>query len=851
MDGSVHDCEHRVRSAGFTAEDHGRFVERTAGRSGTRFPDVTEPNESTPSAAASAPPTAAEIVAGLDVATKVRLMSGEGFWWIGPLTERGLDAVMVTDGPHGLRRQGDATDHLGVGGSAPATCFPPAVALGSSWDPTLVESVGSAIGEEALAQGVSVVLGPGLNIKRHPGGGRCFEYLSEDPFLSGKLAAAMVRGIQSRGVGTSIKHFAVNNQESYRFVVDAIVDERTLREIYLTGFEIAVKDAAPWTVMCSYNIVNGTYASEHHELLTTILRDEWGFDGLVMSDWGAVSDRVAGISAGLDVEMPSSFGAFDADITDALSNGRLPVADLDRCATRVVELMQRGRRDGAEHDGGYDAHHQVARGAAAAGTVLLTNSGVLPLAPAGRIAVVGAFAAEPRYQGAGSSQVNPTRVDAALDVLRTRVGDDATVTYAKGYDARTGTTTDALLAEAVGAAHDADVVVVFAGLPGSYESEGFDRPSLDLPADHVRVIEAVAATSTPVVVVLNNGGVVHLPWATRIDAVLECWLGGQAGGAAAVDVLFGDAEPGGRLAESIPEHVAQLASDRHFPGVPRQVQHREGLYVGYRFHDSAGVPALFPFGHGLSYTTFEWSDARVTGTGTDLSVQVRVTNVGDRPGSDVVQVYVRDVASSVYRPAKELKGFAKVHLAPGAYEDVTIPLDRRSFAVWDVVAHDWLVEAGDFEVLVARSSADVVAALAVHVESDDSLAPSVGPRHFVATDDEFVAMLGRPIPEPVPARPFTRNSTLGELEATPIGRFVGAQVVKIGLKEALKEFPDPDDATLKMIRTAIREGPLRVMVQLGGGRINFAALDSAIDAFNGHWSKVASRVGRSRSRPSS
>jgi len=790
-------------------------------------------------------PTATEIVAGLDLDTKVRLMSGEGFWWIGPLTERGLHAVMVTDGPHGLRRQGEAADHLGIGGSMPATCFPPAATLGSSWDPELVEAVGTAIGEEAVAQGVSVVLGPGLNIKRHPGGGRCFEYLSEDPFLSGKLAAAMVRGIQSKGVGTSIKHFAVNNQESFRFVVEAIVDERTLREIYLTGFEIAVKDAAPWTVMCSYNIVNGTYASQHHELLTTILRDEWGFDGLVMSDWGAVNDRVAGISAGLDVEMPSSQGAFDGDITAALADGRLRVAELDRCAVRVVELLQRGQRDGASHDGSYDAHHEVARRAAAAGSVLLANDGLLPLAPTGRIAVVGAFAAEPRFQGAGSSQVNPTRIDAALDALRTRVGTAATVTYSPGYDARTGATTDALVAEAVGAANDADVVVLFAGLPGSYESEGFDRPSIDLPADHVRVIEAVAATSTPVVVVLSNGGAVHLPWAPRVGAVLECWLGGQAGGSAAVDVLFGDAEPGGRLAESIPEHVAQLASDRNFPGVPRQVQHREGLYVGYRFHDSAGVAARFPFGHGLSYSSFEWSGAEVSGVGTDVEVRVRVTNVGDRAGSDVVQVYVRDVESSVYRPDKELKGFAKVHLGPGDSENVVITLDRRSFAVWDVAGHEWLVEGGDFELLVARSSVDVVATLPVTIESTDVLAPSVGPRHFVATDSEFASMLGRPIPTPTPSRPFTRTTTLGELDATPAGRLLVAQVLKIGMKEASKEFPDPDDATVKMITSMLREGPLRALVQMGGGRVSFAALDSIIDAFNGRWSQVASRIKRS------
>ena len=778
-------------------------------------------------------PSPSEIVAGLDLPAKVRLLSGSGFWTLEAVPSAGLDEIFVADGPHGLRAQGAATDHLGLGAAAPATCFPTAVTLGSSWDVELLAEVGGALGAEAAHLGVSVVLGPGLNLKRHPAGGRCFEYLSEDPLLSGRLAAAMVRGVQQHGVGTSLKHFAVNNQESHRLVVDAVVDERTLRELYLTGFEIAVRESDPWTVMCAYNLVNGTYASEHHDLLTTILRDEWGFDGLVMTDWGAASDRVAGIAAGLDLEMPGSGGAFDREVLAAVADGRLAEAAVDRCAERVVALLQRGRLDPSAPAPDLDAHHQLARRAAAAGSVLLVNEGVLPLAATGRIAVVGAFATEPRYQGAGSSQVNPTRVDRALDALRDRVGGDAEVSFTPGYDPGSGAASAADIDAAVAAALAADVVVLFAGLPAPAESEGFDRTTLDLPAGQVRLLEALAATPTPLVVVLNNGGVVHLPWADRVDALLACWLGGQAGGSAVVDVLFGDAEPGGRLAESVPEHVAQLPADRNFPGSARQVEYREGFHVGYRFHDRSGVPARFPFGAGGSYTSFAWSDVELDGHGTDVSVRVRVTNTGQRAGSDVVQVYVRDVESSVDRPEKELKGFAKVHLEPGASELVTVVLDRRSFAVWDVTAHDWLVEAGRFEIVVARSSVDHEAVRTHDVASTDVVTPVAATRAPVATEAEFTALLGRPVPPVPPIRPYNRNTTIEDLEITRVGRLFSDQVVRAGVKRAAAEFPDPDEATLAMVRAAVREGPLRGAVLMTGGAVSFDVIDRVLEVVNG------------------
>lgn len=786
--------------------------------------------------------TAAEVVAKLDRAAKVRLLSGSDRFSLEALPEFGIEGVDVADGPHGLRHQQRGGDHLGLQKSVPATCFPTAAALGSTWDVGLLEEVGAALGAEAAEQGVAVVLGPGINIKRHPAGGRSFEYLSEDPHLSGKLAAGMIRGVQSQGVGTSLKHYAVNNHEGHRFVVDAVVDERTLRELYLTGFEIAVTESAPWTVMCSYNLVNGTYASEHPHLLQEVLRDAWGFEGLVMTDWGATNDRVAGVRAGLDLEMPGSGGAWDAAVLAAIESGELDEAEVDRCAERVVALLQRARRDRPAAD--LDAHHALGRRAAAAGSVLLANDGVLPLAAEGlrRVAVVGAFAEHPRFQGAGSSQVNPTRVDALIDEVRARVRPDTEVVYAPAYDPSTGGTTDDLLDGALAAATGADVVVFCGGLPAPMESEGFDRTTLDLPEGQIAVVEALAALPAPVAVVLSNGGAVHLPFSDRVGAVLECWLGGQAGAGGAVDVLFGDAEPGGRLAESIPEHVAQLPADRNFPGQPRQVQYREGPFVGYRFHDTAGVPARFAFGHGLSYTSFQWTDVEVTGEGTDRTVSVTVANTGDRAGSDVVQVYVHDRESSVPRPAKELKGFAKVHLEPGASERVSISLDRRAFAVWDAAARDWLVEAGEFDIAVGRSSIEAVTFVPVTIESDDVVTPVPAPAGMVATDDEFAALLGKPIPVVAPARPFHRNSTLEDLEETRLGRVLGAIVVREGLRQSLSEFPDPDEATLKMVRVALREGPVRALVLLSGGTVTFPAVDAVLAALNGNWSDARSVV---------
>ena len=740
--------------------------------------------------------------------------------------------MMLTDGPHGLRKQAGDADHVGLNDSVPATCFPVAAALACTWDPALLEEVGAALGREARAEDVAVLLGPGLNLKRHPRCGRNFEYFSEDPYLSGMLAAGLVRGIQSEGVAACPKHYAANNQETARMVIDTIIDERTLRELYLRGFEIVVETSDPATLMTSYNQVNGQFASDHEHLLRDVLRGEWGFDGLVMSDWGGTNDHVAGLRVGMDLEMPGGAGAFDADIAEAVRDGRLAEADVDRSATRLVELALRWQdlRDATPATiPDFDSHHALARRAAAAGTVLLTNDGLLPLPAEGTIAVIGAFAVDPRYQGAGSSKVNPTRVDALLDALTQQTAGRAEIRYAAGYDGVTGDTTPALMAEAAAVARSADRVVMVVGLPARLETEAKDRAEWGMPAGMDQVAEVVLAANPRTAVVLVNGGTVDVPWADRPAALVEAYLGGQAGGAALADVLLGSDEPGGRLAESIPFAVTQLPSDSNFPGHPRQVEYRETFNVGYRFHDTHDVPARFPFGHGLTYTTFAYGAPEVTGSGTDLMVSVDVTNTGARTGSEVVQVYVRDVESSLPRPAKELAGFAKVRLEPGQTARAEVALDRRSFTVWDVAANDWLVEAGEYEILVGASSTDLRGSITVHIDTEDVLAPVPAPAGPVATDAEFAALLGRPIPVPASQRPFTRTSTAVDLETSRLGRRLVA-AMRWGIQ---RKFADNETGNMDDMLEAVLEGlPLRSFATMSPA-LGFTALDRIIATLNG------------------
>ncbi len=653
----------------------------------------------------------------LTLTEKASLCLGSDFWHTAAVDRLQIPAVALADGPHGLRTQPQAGDHQGLGGSLPATCFPTASALGSSWDGDLLRRVGRALGVEARSQGVAVLLGPGINIKRSPLCGRNFEYLSEDPLVSGVLAAAMIDGVQSQGVGASLKHFAVNNQETDRLRVSADVDERPLREIYLAGFERAVTQARPWTVMCSYNKVNGTYASQHPWLLTTVLREEWGFDGLVVSDWGAVADRVAAVAAGLDLEMPPNLGVSDAAVVAAVRAGDLDEAVLDTAVLRVLQLVERvGAASGPAPEPDLAAHHRLARAAARDCAVLLKNDdGVLPLRPtAGEtLAVIGEFARTPRYQGAGSSQVNPTRVEAALDELRGAVPDGVEVAFAAGFGLDSTADDDQLATEAVELAARSDRVVAFLGLPAAEESEGFDRTHIDLPANQTALLPRLAAVGPDLVVVLANGSAVELSsWDRHVKAVLECWLSGQAAGGAAADLLLGTANPSGRLAETLPLRLADCPSYLSFPGEAGHVRYGEGIFVGYRGYDALDRPVSYPFGHGLSYTTFDYAAITTSVRGRvddDLVIDVgcEVANTGTRAGKEVVQLYVSRPESSVQRPPRELVAFTKLGLEPGQVDTVTFRLGARDLAHWSTAAHDWAVEGGALELAIGASSRDL------------------------------------------------------------------------------------------------------------------------------------------------
>jgi len=668
----------------------------------------------------------ASLLGELTLEEKASLCLGSDFWHTAPIPRLGIPAIAMSDGPHGLRKQPDEGDHVGISGSLPATCFPTASALGSSFDPELARRVGEALGVEARAQGVTVVLGPGINIKRSPLCGRNFEYFSEDPLVSGVLGAAFVEGLQRQGVGASVKHYAANNQETDRLRVSADVDERTLREIYLPGFERVVTQARPWTVMCAYNKVNGVYASENRWLLTELLRDEWGFDGLVVSDWGAVHDRVAALAAGLDLEMPPNLGVSDAAIVAAVRSGELDEAVLDWAVARVLWLVDRALSDAV--DAGAEAvaqpefdanvHHALARSVAAECAVLLKNDGdLLPLQPSAgdTVAVIGEFARTPRYQGAGSSQVNPTRVYNALDELRAAVPGGVEIAFAPGFGIGTTTADDELAAEAVALAGLASVVVAFLGLPDADESEGFDRSHLDLPANQTALVARLAAANPNLVVVLANGSAVRLSdWEQHAAAILECWLSGQGAGGAAADLLIGAANPSGRLAETLPLRLEDNPSYLNFPGEHGHVRYGEGVFVGYRGYDALDLPVSYPFGHGLSYTDFEYTDLTNTLTGSaedgtlTVAVTCTVTNTGQRAGKEVVQLYVADPESTIARPPRELKGFAKTAtLAPGEGQTMTFRLRSRDLSYFSVRQHRWVLEGGAFQLAVGASSRDL------------------------------------------------------------------------------------------------------------------------------------------------
>lgn len=658
------------------------------------------------------------ILSRMTLEEKAALCSGADFWKTKAIERLGVPAVMVTDGPHGLRKQEGESDHLGLNQSVRAVCYPSGAGLASSFDTALIRKLGETLGETAAGEKVHTLLGPAVNIKRSPLCGRNFEYLSEDPWLAGEMAAAYVQGVQSRGVGTSVKHFAANNQESERMSVSAEVSERALREIYLTAFEKTVRQAQPWTLMCAYNRINGTYCCENPWLLDQLLRREWGFDGIVMTDWGAMNDRCRALAAGLELEMPASGGENDKKIVEQVKSGALDEAVLDEAVRRLLCWIAKGI-DPREPAQSYDrqAQHEFAREAAGRTAVLLKNEGVLPLKKGAKLAFIGGFAEHPRYQGGGSSHINSVRVTNALESCASL----AEIEYAEGFAADADESDSEKLRAAVGAAQRAECAVIFAGLPDSYESEGYDRTRLDLPACQNELIAAVAAVQPNTVVVLHNGSPVTMPWLDKVAAVLEMYLGGEAVGEAEADLLFGAVNPSGRLAETFPLRLEDTPAFLNFPGSGKKVTYGEGIYVGYRWYDARKMAVLFPFGYGLSYTTFAYTGIeldhnRLAMGENQLTVRVRVKNTGTRSGRETVQLYVRP-EDHHDRPVQELKGFAKVALEPGEEKEVVFHLDRRSFSVYDERIHDWYLPAGRYEICAGPHSRALPLCAAVEAES--------------------------------------------------------------------------------------------------------------------------------------
>lgn len=748
------------------------------------------------------------LVSQMTLEEKAGLCSGLDFWHTKPVERLGVPSVMVSDGPHGLRKQDEKADHLGVNDSIKAVCMPAACATASSFDRDLMGRMGQAIGDSCQHEKLGVVLGPAVNIKRSPLCGRNFEYFSEDPYLAGEMSAAYINGVQSKNVGTSIKHFAANSQEHRRMSSSSNADERTLREIYFPAFEISVRKAQPWTVMCSYNRVNGVYASENPWLLTDVLRKEWGFKGYVMSDWGAVSDRVAGVAAGLDLEMPSSGGINDRKIVAAVKSGELDERIVDQACERILEINYR-YLDNARPETPWDqeADHQLSARIAEECMVLLKNDGILPLNKTDEVAFIGEFAAKPRFQGGGSSHINAFRTTSAVEAAQ-----GLPVTYVQGYSAARDMATDEMIAEAVQAAKAAKVAVVFAGLPDAYESEGYDRAHMAMPACQNRLIEAVAGANPNTVVVLHNGSPVEMPWLGKVKAVLEAYLGGQAVGIAAVRLLYGDANPCGHLAETFPVKLSDNPSYLYYGGEGDEADYREGVFVGYRYYDKKEMPVLFPFGFGLSYTTFACSNLRLSGAKiTDqetLTAAVTVTNTGSRAGKTVVQLYVGDRESTVLRPIRELKGFEKVELQPGESRDVTFTLDKRAFAYWNAAIHDWHVETGAFTIEVGQSSRDIEVSGEVTVESTVAL-----PRHYTA-DSIFMDVMADP----------KAKEALGPMLASIQKAFAPSADAGDAAQEAISA-----DMGLAMMRYM----PLRGLVSFSPDKVTDDTLKQLLDALNG------------------
>lgn len=761
-----------------------------------------------------------KILKEMTLEDKIALCSGENFWETKKYEAYGIPSLFMCDGPHGLRKQENGADMLGVHQSRAATCFPAEVTTAGSWDPKLLTAIGSAIGEEAREQGVGLVLGPGANLKRNPLCGRNFEYFSEDPYLAGKLAAGFIRGAESQGVGTSLKHFAANSQEHSRFTSDGVMDERTLRELYLTAFEIAVKEGKPATVMCAYPKLNGVHCSDNKKLLTDILRTEWGFGGLVVTDWGAMNDRIEGFRAGCDLNMPGGSDYMEKDVLQAVKDGALPERCVDDSARRVLELVFRAEETLKEKtDCDYDAHHALAKRAAAEGAVLLKNEGgILPLKQDAKITIIGAMARTMRYQGAGSSHINSTKLSQPLDFLPDAL-------YASGCDER-GDTTDALLAEAKKAARQAEIAVVFAGLPDRCESEGFDRDDMKLPEGHLRMIEAVARANPNTVVVLLCGSVVECPWADRVKAILYMGLPGQAGGEAAADLLYGRINPSGKLAESWPMAYGDVPSSEIY-GKTADALYQEGIYVGYRCYDKAGVPVRWPFGYGLSYTAFAYSGLTAEGD----RVSVTVKNTGTCAGAEVVQLYIGAPQDGLHRPLRELKGFQKVFLQPGDSRTVTFSLTDRSFALWQ---DGWKIPGGTYTVCIENLTVSIQKSgetLPIPAWQKESWYAHCSGKPNRAN---WEAMLGHRYTPPVLKKgSFTMDNTVMEMKDYSLIMKIMFRAVESTIAKGFDGKKDYENPEFRMLINSSAGSPLRSM-QISGG-MKGGVLPGMLEMANGHF----------------
>ena len=774
----------------------------------------------------------ADIITKLTLEQKCALLSGESVFTTRGYKNAGIPSITLSDGPNGVRKQAGAADHLGLNPSVPATCFPTAATVACSWDPALGEQLGRAMGEEAAAQEVSVLLGPGLNTKRSPLCGRNFEYFSEDPYLSGKLAAAYVRGIQSNGIAACPKHFAVNSQELRRMASDSVVDERTLRELYLTGFEIVVKEAHPKTIMSSYNLVNGTYANENAHLLLDILRRDWGFDGAVVTDWGGSNDHALGVKNGSTLEMPAPGGDAVRELLKAVETGKISESDVDARLDELLTLVLDTHAAVENHSRSFDAdaHHALARRAAAESAVLLKNDGdLLPLAAGASVAVIGDFAETPRYQGAGSSAVNSIKVDTFLDCLK----DSGlhSVGFAAGFD-RQGKPDDAKKAEAVALAKKADTVLLCLGLDEIKESEGLDRADMKLADNQIELLQAVQQANPNTVVIVSAGASLETPWLAHCRALVYGALGGQAGAGAMVDVLTGKINPSGKLAETWANAHADTPAKDNFAGAGRTVQYREGLYVGYRYYQTAGVPVAFPFGYGLSYTSFAYSELKADAR----SVTLTVTNTGSRAGAEIVQVYVAKPDAQIFRPAQELKAFTKVWLEAGESKTVTLPLDDKAFRYWNTKTDSWEVEGGTYELRVGASSADIRLTAAVEVNGTSAPNPYAGKAlpHYTSgkvqrvPDDEWETLLGRPIPADTVK--IDRNMTLGELNhsRSPLCWLVWA-VLTMMLNASYKRGKPNLNVMFQY------NMPLRALAKMTSGAISMGMVDGIVLEAKGFW----------------